>query len=336
MALDIREFAETFFDPLLAAATDADDLQAMIRELGWQVEMNADQAVAMQTAMALPGHAATLAQALAALGAGPLDGAEVEALYEAVESILADLKALQSIDGGTLAQLPAPFSDRDELAAMAMALPEYLALSWLRDHAPAIYESLHFCGVIGETVIAPDLPKRMALNWAGLGELLANPGGAVAANYAWGGNFQHAAFLQNFARLMRAYGVAGDLGPVRPTLEDLLLGGDPPEDGVEYVLSAAQLRDRLPQPLAAELVLAPARQAGGAVDGVGICVVLGAAAGASADLGGGWRMELSGSGDGAGGAIVRSLGRGAARGPRLGDAGRGSPLAARRAGGSVR
>ena len=291
MAWTIEEFAGTFFEPLVAAATDRTDLVALIEELGWRIELEEEQAEAVRGVMAIAEHVSALTAALPARGA-PLDGQDVETLYRSITGILDALKNLGDIDAASLATLPAPLDDKAAWKQMALDIPEYLTVTWLAVHAPAVYEGLHFAGVIVETEIAPDMPPRRALKWDQLTAVLTDPNAAIAGTYDWGGTFAHARFLVNLSRWLGALGVPHEIEAMPPELGEVATAGTVPSGALALHLALARLLgSTAARPPG--LALVPASRTA-QTDPAGIAVVLTTAVPSSATVPlGSWTLSLS-------------------------------------------
>lgn len=261
MAFDLKRLVESFFDPLLAAIDDFGDTEMLLAELGWEVVLNETQTEALREIMGLRAHAETLAGVLSILRKEELSINDVAELQKALQSINESIRSLRNISAQDLAKLPAPLNEKQAWEKLAeQELPAYLLLTWLWHHVTPVYEVLHFAGVISEFRDAPHLPIRRSFDWQALGLVLSNPGQAIAEYYDWGGNFSHADFVSNAARLLQALGVRGRLEMLRRSLGDQLLHGTPPLDALEFVVDTPALTEFLGDDVAAEFVLAPASQ----------------------------------------------------------------------------
>lgn len=286
------------FAPLQIALRGPDEMALFLRELGWELEFNETQIGALQTLLDIQSELSVIAHAGQSL-TGELDGETVEEIILAAEAVFAKINALSALDPAALDDLPAPLHDPDDMAQMAPRLPEVLLVRWLDSYGEQVAEMLRLFGVIGGVIgeeKVGDL-SRPTIVWEALGPLLTDPIGQLKSTYDWGGEFRHADLMTRLVGLMVSFGILPRRGPVH---DDIVAGwGGVSNAAGAFQIEAPLLRYADPRgrfSFMTDLVLAPASE-GGKLAGLQLTNVTEGTMQEGLDLGNGWSLGLTASGD---------------------------------------
>ena len=303
----------------VALAGDPDDLASLLEDLGWTVELAEEQVPAVAAILPVGDQVGELLGLLDRHEAGTLEtGDFITVGVPLAEAVFDSIGALRTLSAGGLDGLVAPLDDPATWAAIALDLPEYLFLRWVRLHHPVAFAVLVLAGVVEAAERGGELPPAYTFSWSALGGLLADPPGHLATVYRWDADFDHPRLFAALGGLARAMDAEGRLGPLRDTLAAEHYDGPAPADVLE--LDVPLHRGAVPDGLGyflLGLLAAPVPESGrGDPDGVLVTHEIAGDAGASVDLGGGWTLELTGTADGSGtlGVTVHPSGVGLAGG----------------------
>lgn len=307
MALDIRDFINSFFEPMTAAVASPEDFVALLRDLGINAALSETQTDFVQETLGLVAVVEALASALEGVADGDISAEDTEALFAAVQTAARTLKSFEIPTVQAIAGFPEPLNDRFFWEGLGPQLGEYLLLTWIEADLTPVYEGLHFLGVIDEVPRDPGLPPSRHLRLEHLAAMLQNPADHLAMQYGWGGAFAHSDFILNLSRLLDSVGLYPQISPLRDTLADPLLGSGAHGLYRELSYPASGLARVLPG-LSLDAVLAPYAPGGGDVSG--LALVAAARSGLRIDLEPvpGWRAEAAVSGSFAMGAGLSPAG----------------------------
>ncbi len=287
----------------VALAGDPDDLAVLLADLGWTVEVTAEQVPAVAAVLPVGDQVVDLLGLLDRHEAGTLEtGDFIEVGVPLAAAVLTAIDSLRTLSAGGVAGLAAPLDDPATWAAIGLDLPEYLFLRWVRLHHPVAFAVLVLVGAVEATERGGDLPPAYALSWSALGSVLTDPSGHLAEVYRWDGSFDHVRLLTALDGLARATGTDGRLAPLRDSLAETHYAGPVPADVLE--LGVPLHHGAVPGDLGyflLGLLAAPVPESGGgAPDGVLVTHEVAGTADAAVDLGGGWTLALAGTADGSG------------------------------------
>ncbi len=283
------------FSPLQLALTDKDELAALVKKLGWEVEFNDTQTQALQAILDISEQTTAIAGAVQSIAQNGMNGEAVESLILAAEGIFDKITTLSSLPQSQFAQLPDPFRTGPDRAEFALRLPEYLIVQWLDTFQEPVAETLRLIGLISED--KTHTPPLVQINWEGFGTLVTDPVSLIRETYDWGGDFAHQDLMVRLINLAIAFGIQPRFGPVHP---DLIDGWGPVSNGANALQIVAPIlrwssRDNAFS-FMTDLVFAPAAE-NGAVAGLQLTNITEGAFSDGIDLGNGWRFETDVSGD---------------------------------------
>jgi hypothetical protein len=219
--------------PVSRAMTDAWSLRTMLREMGWAIDLSAvDDALLA----AIPGAAEILAAVEEAAGlaqqlvdgtteAGDVTGAAITLVQELAPTI----EGLATFDpAGVVSDAASAVADESFWAELALDLPEYLLLRYLRDYQKVLRGILRVLGVIVDdhrqspfiVDATLDDTKRERLVSDNLTALVTDPSGHLRDHYDWspGREIAHEALVNDAATLLRALGLAVRVEPIATEL----------------------------------------------------------------------------------------------------------------------
>jgi hypothetical protein len=307
LAASISTALAEMLAPLQVALEDADQLSALLRELGWTVEAVADDVEAVAVILPVVEEIASLATVALAYEAGSAEAGELVAEGVRVgEAVFASIAALRTLSAGGIAAMTAPLDDPATWVELALDLPEYLFLRWLRVHHPVAFAILVLGGVVAEQARVagedPAAPARFAMTWTTLEGLLTDPPATLAGVYGWGGDFDHARLLAAIGGLARAMETGARREPLRAAIASSYFGGAAPADVLQLTVPLHRGWDAAGDALLLlGLVAAPVPASGtGEPDGLLVTDELAGSASASIDLGDGWSLAVGGSLDASG------------------------------------
>lgn len=280
--------------PLAVAMESPDNLAALLADLGWDVELLAEDMPAIADVLPVADRVLELIATAEDLADGTAEAGElVEDIVTAATAVFGMIDDLAGLTEADLAELADPLDDPATWAELAAGLPAYLLLQWVRGNHPLAFALLVLGGVVRSVDRDGGLPPSLELSWEALGDLLGNPTGHLASVYGWGGEFDHARLLSALGATLRAAGVDARLDALPATVADAHYGGPPPA-GV-LALDAPLIDQAAAGYIRLGLVVAPVPVDGGA-EPAGLLIsheVLGAT-GARVDLGGGLTLTLAG------------------------------------------
>lgn len=300
--------------PLATAAGDPDRCAELLAALGVPVEVPAEALAQIRRLLAAE-QVEELLDLASRHAAGTLDTGDLVArglpLARSVGDAVAGLAGLRAAD---LAGLVAPLDDPATWAAVAAALPDHLLLQWVRLWHPLAFALLELGGVV--TRSEPDV--RSTLSWDALGQLIADPASRIGRTYGWGGRLDHAGLVTRLHAVLHALGVDARAVPLDPAVEAAHFGGAAPPDVAQLSLPlfAGGTADGAAYVLLGLLAAPVPRSGAGEPDSVLITSEVAGSVAEVLDLGGGWRLTLSGGAGSAGGlGVVVSPGRTVPAGP---------------------
>lgn len=219
--------------PLSRALTDGWAMRTMLRDMGWAIDLSAlDDAVLD----AIPGASEVVAGITEALAlAEQLADGEAEAgdivgaTIELVEGLAPQIERFATFDPAGLID-----DDASALAApsfwseLALDLPEYLLLRYLRDYQPVVHGTFRVLGVVvdeeRQNPFLDDAPPvdtvRQRLVWDHVTALIGEPDGYLRDHYAWipGREIDHGSLIADTAGLVSALGLNASRTPVATEL----------------------------------------------------------------------------------------------------------------------
>lgn len=215
--------------PLGIAMESPDDLASLLADLGWDVDVLAEDMPALAAVLPVAEQIQDLVATAEDLAAGTAEAGElVERIVTTAAAVYELVDDLAGLTGADLAGLAEPLDDPDTWAALAAALPAYLLLQWVRGNHPLAFALLVLGGVVRSVERDDGLPPSLLLDWNALGDLLANPTAHLASVYGWGGDFDHLRLLSALGATLRAAGVNARLGELPATVADAHYGGAAP------------------------------------------------------------------------------------------------------------
>ncbi|WP_068115095.1 DUF6603 domain-containing protein [Tropicimonas marinistellae] len=226
------------FAPLLEAAEDKESLQALLEELGWEIQLNDTQAGALRDAMAIPvqlGNIATIARAI--IATREITHQQAQDLIGNSRLIFETVKGYANGDTlGDLTDVPPPFDvfqPGGDWQEMALRLPDYLITNWLITYLQPLYEALHALGVIAEEEVDPRLPPRRSIDWDALGPAMSDPVAHLTQRYGWPDDFDVGLALENLNRLLASFGIYPAYRALRPALVSDWMAGEANDAAIE-------------------------------------------------------------------------------------------------------
>lgn len=294
----LTTFALRAVAPLADALEDPARLDRLLRDLGWRSNLSIEVLTALRGAMGLAEALEAAATAVEALSRAADPGlADVLAVVTAAGQVLDKVRGVAALAG----KVPgAPFEAPGFWDDLGRDLPPLLLARELAVESPVVHAVLLLAGILEyrNVAAAPGrLPYRQAvLDWNGLGELIRDPSGQIAARYGWGGTLQHDRLLRTLEEALLALGlpvhrrpVAGPArrhfpgapGDVAQLVIPLVEGA--PADGSAYLRAALELT---PVPGASATDNVPT--------GLSLLPALAGAATADLPLGGTLHLEIAG------------------------------------------
>lgn len=245
--------------PLRAALQDPQAISSFLEEMGWSVDVAEEHLPTLQQALAVSGLIEQITEVMPRLR--DMEAGEIVAeVIMVAQDVYAVIDGLTRVTGSQIASLNAPLNTTAFWGELALALPEFLLLRWLRQRRnPALFSLLELFGIVVETgrSLRYDMPSY-ALHWELLPQLFSDPLSLLAATYGWGGDFSHQVLLERLARLSAALGFSGTLQLPSPTIVDRFY--DPENAPDTYQLEWIAYDDWLPDTgvwLKAGLLLLP-------------------------------------------------------------------------------
>ena len=230
--------------PLSAAAKDPKLLQLLIYELGWVQDIS-DEVLGAMPWLATAAEIVDEAQALIAEfedGDDDVGGAILQALA-LVDDVMTLIRELED-NPPNGAALTGILADPDFWTELALDLPEYLLLRWLRLYKPLLYRVLCAAEVVTEETVPGSGGRagfvRRSLTWRNLTSLLSDPPAYLQERYEWGGadGFKHDELLSHLAMVAKAGGMKARLR----SLSTRFIGDDAPyASGSEAASGVRQL-----------------------------------------------------------------------------------------------
>jgi hypothetical protein len=249
--------------PLSRALGDGWALRTMLREMGWAIDLSAiDDALVAQ----IPGAAAitsAVGEAIELVGQMEDPDAQagdiVGAVITLVQQVAPEIERLADFDADALiADATSPLAASEFWAELALDLPEYLLLRYLRDYQPVLRAVLRMLGVIvdedRQSPLMLDPPPGMAarerLLTSALTSLVDDPDGHVSERYGWQPNSEidHSSLIADLAELLRTFHFPSRQEPIGPEFGPEADDGFYPT-GHPALLSARQLSVPLVQVL---------------------------------------------------------------------------------------
>ena len=137
------------FAPLDRALHDPHAFRVLLRNLGWEKEIE-DDVLAGPPLADLAAACAELLSSGATIADALADGSQDnDALFEELVDVIGGLRDLVAgLDGLDTAALPPELRDPDLWAGLALDLPEYLTVRYLERHQPVLYGLLRLAGVV--------------------------------------------------------------------------------------------------------------------------------------------------------------------------------------------
>lgn len=314
--------------PLAVALESPDRLSSMLADLGYDVELTAEQLPLLAEVLPVADQLAELLAAAEELAAGTAQAGElVERIVTTAAAVAAAVDDLAGRTASDLAGLAAPLDDPDTWVELAGALPGYLLLQWVRLNHPLPHALLTLGGVIEAVERGAGLPPDQVLSWEALGGLLSDPVEQLRSTYQWGGRFEHERLLAALGATLRAAGVDARSTALPATVVDAHFGGVPPSSVLALTVPVLDEVAAGGGYVLLGLVVAPVPTDGGGGEPTGLLVsneVVGST-GASIALDGGRTLSL--------GAAAEESG---AMGVVIGPAGTGPAAAAVGAGATIR
>lgn len=217
--------------PLAVAMESADNLSSLLADLGWDVQVPADDLPAVAAVLPVADDVLDLIATAEELADATSEAGElVGQIVTTASSVFELIDGLAGLSRSDLAGLVEPLDDPATWADLAAALPGYLLLEWVRGNHPLAFALLVLAGVV-ETIEREDgLPPSLLLSWEALGDLLTDPGGQMASVYGWGGQFDHPRLLSALGATLRAAGADAALVPLPATMADAHFGGSAPAE----------------------------------------------------------------------------------------------------------
>ncbi len=218
--------------PLTDAIESPEAFAAFMEKLGW-------------SAVPDDGVIAALVPVGSAIAELVQDVATEADLATLLVDVAAAVTALAGLRGASFTDLGAPYDDSQFWEDLPEELLALLLAEDLETWAPRAYGLLSFVGVLKKVDVEAD-PARgrsaytaRVLDWGVLGRTFADPSGWFAEQYGWGGDFQHARFLDGIADLTAGLGGAVTLLPAHPSLVGSYVAPDNPDRGSMSVLSVS-------------------------------------------------------------------------------------------------
>lgn len=329
----IVPFLRRFFAPLTIALSSRPAALVLIRDLGW----TPDETFQLDAFEVLAPLAGRLDALMAVIDSYDPEDPNIGGVIEQaillagdVQTAIQDLRALTEDDYGGLV---APLNTSDFWEGVALDLPEYLILTYLRLYMPPVHALIAFSGCIVMEPRPGGRPDRETLDWEALGRLFTEPDQQIRDEYDWGGALRHGLLIQRLRTVFAAFGL-----PVRAAFMPEAIAADRfangAGDGIEVL--TVPLLDTLKQHLdpadtslagvmtgLLDILLAPVPQAaqGTAPDGLLLTLRAIGATGFALDLGEGWTLSTSASVDASGviGAELQPSGLSLATGSPAGD-----------------
>jgi hypothetical protein len=299
------------FAPLDRALHDPHSFQVLLRNLGWEKEIE-DEVLAGPPLADLAASSAALLDSgekiVAALADGPQDNDE---LFEELVDVIGSLHDLiAGLDGLDTAALPQELRDPSMWAALALDLPDYLTVRYLERHQHVLYGLLRLAGVVEDDNQALEATNgrlsyvRRRIVWDNLVALVGDPAGHLESLYHWddGKPFDHARLLDELARFAGTVGVHFERLPLRRPILDSFYGSSPPPADVrEAALPVVRARIDGVYTEQGVLVAPVPPKPGGDVDGLYLTnLSWGRAGSAPVELAPGWTLAVTGSVDATG------------------------------------
>ncbi|WP_321366324.1 hypothetical protein [uncultured Celeribacter sp.] len=195
------------FAPLTLAFESRSAAMVLLEDLGWTPE-ESFQLDAFE-------HLAPVQEKLTALMAvieaydpdDPDVGSIVEQAVLLAGDINAAISALSEMSAGDVTNLVSPLNSPVFWQELALDLPDYLILTYLRLYMGPLYALLAFGGAIVDEARPNGRPPRQVIDWEALGRLLRDPAGQIRAFYDWGGTLEHVRLMTRLGDVLRALGL---------------------------------------------------------------------------------------------------------------------------------
>ena len=217
--------------PLLLAFESPSYLAALLEDLGWTVDELLLDLPAVQGVLPVVEDIQQLAVLVEGYDEGTAElGEVVEQSVLLAQGVFEAIAALSSLSQGGISAFVAPLDDPDTWVEIALDLPEYLFVTWLRTDAPLVLALCELAGAIVPVERGPDRTPRYELDWGALTALLEDPPEALANTYGWGTEFEHGLLVGRLAKLGRACGLPAVRRSPSEHLTTTWLGGSAAED----------------------------------------------------------------------------------------------------------
>ena len=299
------------FAPLDRALHDPHAFQVLLRNLGWEKEIEGDVLAGPPLADLAASSAVLLSSGVKIVGALADGSQDNDALFEELVDVIGSLRDLiAGLEGLDTAALPQGLRDPDLWAGLALDLPEYLTVRYLERHQRVLYGLLRLAGVVEDDEQALEASDgrvayvRRRIVWDHLVALVGDPAGQLQSLYHWddGRPFDHARLLDELARFAGTVGVHFERLPLRRPIVDSFYGSSPPPASVrEAALPVVRARIDGAYTEQGVLIAPVPRMPGGDVDGLYLTnLSWGRASSAPVDLAPDGRLVVTGSVDATG------------------------------------
>ena len=230
------------FDPLVQAIDDADSLEALLHELGYQIPSGATFLQGFAPLLTALAGVADQADDLLRTGGEPDHLALFRNLIDAIQDIV---KAIRDISA-TVQSLPADFlAATNMVEQLPRQLADYLLVKMLERRHPVLHSTLALAGIVEQREVATaatlfNVPyTQRTVRWEKIGDYLSSPTTSIEQAYGWNtDNFAYDDLVDNLHRFGRSINFfSGRANPDPDTLQALHGGAD-----VVTEDNAAQLR----------------------------------------------------------------------------------------------
>lgn len=307
LAASVSTALAEMLTPLQVALESEVQLSALLRELGWTIEALASDVEVVAALLPVVEEIRSLVTVAIAYEAGTAEAGDLVAEGVRVgQAVFESIDALRELSAGGVSGLTAPLDDPATWIELALDLPEYLLLRWLRLYHPIGFALLVLGGVVvelpGEVVDDLEAPPRYEMRWEALEGLLTNPPAQLATVYGWGRDFDHQRLLAAIGGLARAMDTDARREPLREAISEAYFGGGAPADVLQLTTPLVRGWDTGGDALLLlGLVAAPVPESGtGDPDGILLTNEIAGSRSASFDLGDGWTLSIGGSMDATG------------------------------------
>ncbi len=224
----LTEAAGQTLTPLQLALEDANEMTLLLGRLGWDVTVLDDDLETIKSLAAGLAAVADIPPLLEELLNEPADpGATINQLINKIDQVFSAIETLKNLDAEDVAGLPSPLDQSSSWEELALALPDYLFVTYLEDYQPLLHGLLLAGGVIEMVAVSGnENATRPIFNWNNLASLFTQPMPHLHQTYGWGGpTWNYEKFIESIAAFASQAGAKVTMGPVREQLQDLFFSG---------------------------------------------------------------------------------------------------------------